>query len=187
MVLALRAQSPGAVVTTRSGDRPIEGMSKAVPPDRMPPGHRQGDFVPLQPEESRLAYATLLQSIAGMLPPDPTFPREYQDAASGEVRPMDDTPMARAVYAAGKLFDNDAKRVSFYFRAYTVMPIVQQERKYEKHWDRQTGTVSFALLTAVAAMRCNARLTKKALRQILDESFRMTRATLEPPDGPAKH
>ena len=82
-----------------------------------------GDYVDLTVEEFQEAYATLLNVEAGLLPCAPDFPSEVFDSVSQRPQPFPDTPFNRAWYTAGKLFDHDGKRVSFYWRVNKVMPL----------------------------------------------------------------
>ena len=61
--------------------------------------------------------------LTGLLPRDPDFPTEYNDAITGKLQPLEDTPSSRAIYAAAKLFTDDARRTSFLWRVENGMPI----------------------------------------------------------------
>jgi hypothetical protein len=145
-----------------------------------------GDFVPLTVEEFRNGYATFSDGLDGKLPRDPDFPTEYHDAVTGTARPVEDTPFNRAWIAAGKLFSDEAKRISFYQRVEKVMPIAA-DKKYSKYVDREAGSFHIALLAAVATVRFSFRTTPKALRSSFDAEFRRRLAvTVDPgePDEP---
>jgi hypothetical protein len=147
-------------------------MSIHLPHDHAPPGLDMGSFVALDAVEFRNGYATFLQGLSGTLPHDPDFPKEYQEALSCEMRPLADTPLMRATYAASKRFTDEAKRLSFMFRLQLVMPIAMGERKYAKYRNDEAGTMHLALMSAVAAMPFNVRHTRKALRTTLDAALR---------------
>jgi hypothetical protein len=104
-----------------------------------------GEFVPLTIGEFREAYATFGDGLDGKLSRDPDFPSEYLDAVTGAARPLQDTPFNRAWIAAGKLFADEAKRISFYQRVEKVVPIAEGA-KYSKYVDRNTGSYHIALL-----------------------------------------
>ena len=80
-----------------------------------------GEFVPLTVQEFRNGYATFSDGLDGKLPRDPDFPTEYHDAVTGAAKPVEDSPFNRAWIAAGKLFADEAKRISFYQRVEKVM------------------------------------------------------------------
>jgi hypothetical protein len=155
-------------------------MSNRLSPEELPPGFQKGDFVPLDPIHFRNAYATYMQALVGMLPPDADFPTHIQDAKTGEATPMPDTPENRAMYAAAKRFEDPAQRVSFLFRLFNVMvPIAALDRKYAKYRNEEEGTMHMALIAAVAGMPCNGRLTKKVLRSRFDAAFRRALTAVE--------
>ena len=129
-------------------------MGEDFPLDKLPPGSRKGDFVTLEVMEFQKGYATLLHGLAGLLPRDPDFPTEYNDAITGKLLPLEDTPTARAIYTAGKLFADDARRISFLWRVENVMPIASSP-KYAKWRNDERQTMDFALLEAVAVVPCN--------------------------------
>ena len=114
---------PNLSLASFVGRRHIGYMSKDVPLHQLPPGSQRGDFVPLDVMEFQKGYATLLHGLAGLLPRDPDFPTEYNDAITGKLQPLEDTPTACAIFAAGKLFTDDARRTSFLWRVENVMPI----------------------------------------------------------------
>jgi len=152
---------------------------------QVPTGERRaaiisGEFVPLTLEEFRNGYATFGDGLDGKLPRDPDFPAEYHDAVTGE-----DTPFNRAWIEAGKLFIDEAKRISFYQRVEKVMPIAA-DKKYGKYVDRQAGSFHIALLGAVAAVRFSFRTTPKALRAAFDAEFRHRLAAAVDPGEPDK-
>lgn len=147
-------------------------MGKDYPLHELPPGSQRGDFVALDALEFQKGYATLLHGLAGLLPRDPDFPTEYHDAITGKFHPLDDTPSNRAIYAAAKLFTDDARRISFLWRVENVMPIADGP-KYAKWRNDARQTMDFALLEAVATVPCNSRLTKKELRTRFEKSFRV--------------
>jgi hypothetical protein len=168
-------------------------MSNLLPRDQYPPGIDKGNFVPLDAVEFRKAYATVVETVIGVLPPDPDFTTEYQDAISGEARRCEDTPINRGIFKASKLFDDDAKRISFMFRFNKVMPIALEERKYAKYRNAEGSTMHLALLAAVAGMpfsqrtTTNQRTTTKMLRATLDAAFRNALAVFEPRQGEQIH
>jgi hypothetical protein len=108
-----------ASVASDFGRRDIQLMSKDFPLHKLPPGSQKGDFVALEAMEFQKGYATLLHGLAGLLPRDPDFPTGYHDAITGKLQPLEDTPKTRAIYAAGKLFTDDARRISFLWRSRT--------------------------------------------------------------------
>jgi hypothetical protein len=156
-------------------------MSELLPRDQFPPGLDKDNFVPLDAVDFRNGYATFVQGLAGMLPDDPNFPAEYQDAVTGHATPLEDTPTKRATHGAAKRFTDDAKRVSFLWRLQNVMPLAQ-DKKYAKYRNDETGTMHIALLTAVAATPCNARSTRKVQRALLAASFQAVLTMLREKD-----
>ena len=138
-------------------------MSRLLPRDQFPPGLDKGDYVALSMAEFRDAYDAFSAGLEGSLPRDPDFPTEYQEASTGKATPMPDTPFGRGWYAAGKRFDDDAKRISFYGRVQDIMPIALST-KYRKYVDREAGELHVALLAAVATVRFSSRTTPKAMR-----------------------
>jgi len=157
---------------------------------QLPIGERRaaittGEFVPLTVEEFRNGYATFSDGLDGNLPRDPDFPTEYHDAVTGTAKPLEDSPFNRAWIAAGKLFADEAKRISFYQRVEKVMPIAA-DRKYSKYVDREAGSFHIALLGAVAAVPFSFRTTPKALRAAFDAEFRRCLAAAVDPGEPNK-
>jgi hypothetical protein len=151
--------------------------------DRMPSGVHGGEFVALSMEEMRVAYVTFIDALNGRHPPDATFPAVYLDAKTGETKPMHDTPPNRAWHATGKMFEDEAKRMSFYWRAEHVMSITNDKRyaKY-RHWE--PGSMHVALMLAVATVRGSYPMTRKALRAAFDAEFRRQLAkTVDPGDA----
>src|SRR6267154_5425471 len=146
-------------------------MSSPVPKGALRAAIISGEFLPLTVEEFRNGYATFSDGLDGKLPRDPDFPTEYHDAVTGSAKPVEDTPFNRAWIAAGKLFTDEAKRISFYQRVEKVMPIAA-DKKYSKYVDREAGSFHIALLGAVAAVRFSFRTTPKALRVAFDAEFR---------------
>jgi hypothetical protein len=144
-----------------------------------------GEFVPLTSEEFREAYATFGDGLDGKLPRDPDFPTEYHDAVTGAARPLQDTPFNRAWIAAGKLFADESKRISFYQRVEKVVPIAE-DKKYSRYVDRNAGSYHIALLAAVAAVRFSYRTTPKALRTNFDAEFRRRLVAAVDPGEPDK-
>jgi hypothetical protein len=149
------------------------------------PGVHRGEFVPLSLEEMRVAYETFLDALEGRHPQDPTFPPVYLDANTGETKPVQDTPSNRAWHATGKMFEDEAKRMSFYWRAEQVMPITIDKR-YAKYMDREAGSMHVALMSAVAMVRGNFRTPKKTLRAAFDAEFRRQLAKTVDPGGAAR-
>jgi hypothetical protein len=153
-------------------------MSASIPKDQ-PPGVLSGDYVDLTVEEFQEAYATLLNVEAGLLPCAPDFPSEVFDSVSQRPQPLPDTPFNRAWYTAGKLFDHDGKRVSFYWRVNKVMPLTK-DPKYKKYISDGGFAMHLALMTAVAMVPGSHRTTPKALRAIFDHMFRRILAVIDP-------
>jgi hypothetical protein len=155
-------------------------MSGRTHPGMASPGLAKGDFVPLPVTQFQKAYVTVVRSVAGLLPPDPTFPSIIFDAVSGKPQAYPDTAMHRAWYAGGKLFTDEAERMSFYWRINSVMKLTDQP-KYRKYIDHETGTMHIALLVAVATVRFSRRTKAKALRATFDAEFRRRlAATVDP-------
>ena len=146
-------------------------MSSLLPRNEFPPGLDRGEFVALTVAAFMEACDLFGAVMAGELPPDPDFPSVYQDGNTCKAESMDDTPFNRAWYAAGKLFDDPARRVSFYSRASKVMPIAFG-KKYAKYANEEVGTLHIALLSTVAALQFSQRTTLKALRSSFDAEFR---------------
>jgi len=130
----------------------------------------RGDFLPLTLEEFRRGYGLLMAVLTGNANAAPDFPEAYQDAATGEARPFPDTPFNRAWYTAGKLFDDDAKRLSFYKRVEASAAFVNG--KYSKYVGDHASTMHIALLATVAQVPLSSRTTKKALRAAFDAEFK---------------
>ena len=149
------------------------------------PGVHRGEFVSLSMEEMRVAYVTFVNALRGGHPPDASFPGVYVDANTGEAKPVQDTPSNRAWHATGKMFEDEAKRMSFYWRAEHVMPITIDKR-YAKYTDREAGSMHVALMSAVAMVPGNHRTTKKALRAAFDAEFRRQLAKTVDPGGAAR-
>jgi hypothetical protein len=160
----------------------FRSMNRLLPRDQFPPGLDRGNYVALEIEEFRHAYDVFSASLDGLLPRDPDFPAEVQDAQTGLAVPLEDTPFNRAWFASGKLFVDDAKRVSFYARVAEVMPIAL-DRRYAKYVNRGRGSFHVALLGAVAGVAFSSRTKPKALRAAFDAEFRRRRAAVVDP-GP---
>jgi hypothetical protein len=148
------------------------------PDDRLKttPGLLKGEFVPLTVSEFREAYATIVQALTGGLPHDPTFPAAIANAETGQPVSFPDTPFNRGWYAAGKGFDDDARRTSFYWRVNKVMPLTK-DPKYRNYVGQDGATIHVALLGAVAAVPFSTRTTPEALHAALDAEFRRRLAT----------
>jgi len=138
-----------------------------------------GDYVALDPKEFRNAYATLLNVDAGLLPCASDFPTEVFDSVSQRPVPFPDTPFNRGWYTAGKLFDDDGRRVSFYWRVKKVLPLTN-DPKYKKYLSDGGLAMHLALLTAVAMVPGSHRTTPKALRATFDAMFRRILAAIDP-------
>ena len=150
-----------------------------------PTGSAGGEFVSLRMEEMRVAYATFVAALRGDDPPDEDFPGDYVDANTGETKPLRDTQSNRAWFATGKLFKDEAKQVSFYWRAQHVMPITNDKR-YAKYTDPAAGWMHVALMLAVARVRGSDRTTKEALHAAFDAEFRRQLAKTVDPGEAAK-
>lgn len=146
-----------------------------TPKDSQP--KRTGEFVPLGVEEFRHAYDVFSAGVAGELAPDPSFPAMYLDAATGAPGPLEDNTFNRAWYAAGKLFADDAGRLSFYGRVQHIMPLALGP-KYAKYVNLAAGSFHVALLAAVAAVPFSSRTTPKALRAAFDAELRRRLASI---------
>ena len=72
------------------------------------PGLHGGNYVPLTVPEFQYAYAKFRAVLNSDKPGQPDFPKEYQDAVTGSVVPLPNTPFNRAWYAAGLTFEDDA-------------------------------------------------------------------------------
>jgi hypothetical protein len=151
----------------------------ASTPKHQPPGVLSGNYVPLDLEEFRNAYATLVHVDAGLLPCAPDFPKGIFDATTQRPQPFPDTPFNRAWYTAGKLFDDEAKRVSFYWRMNRVLPLTE-DPKYKKYISAGGLGMHLALMTAVAMVPGSERTTPKALRATFDAMFRKVLAAVDP-------
>ena len=161
-------------------------MSAQIPTGERRAAIMSGEFVPLTVEEFRYGYATFSDGLDGKLLRDPDFPTEYHDAVTGAAKPVEDTAFNRAWIAAGKLFADEGKRISFYQRVEKVM-LIAAEKKYSKYVDREAGSFHIALLAAVAMVRFSFRTTPKALRAAFDAEFRRRLAAtvdLGEPDKP---
>jgi hypothetical protein len=117
-------------------------MSSQVPKGDRRAAIISGEFVPLTIEEFRNGYATFSDGLDGKLPRDPDFPTEYHDAVTGGARPVEDTPFNRAWIAAGKLFTDEAKRISFYQRVEKVMPIAADKKTASMSTARRGPSIS---------------------------------------------
>jgi hypothetical protein len=153
-------------------------MSASIP-KRQPPGALSGDYVPLDLEEFRKAYATLLHVDAGLLPCAADFPNEIFDAFTQRLQPFPDTPFNRGWYTAGTLFDDDARRVRFYWRMIKVLPLTD-DSKYKKYISAGGLGMHVALMNAVATVPGSHRTTPKALRDTFDALFRRMLAAIDP-------
>jgi hypothetical protein len=153
-------------------------MSASIHKHR-PPGIRSGDYVPLDLVEFQEAYATLLSVATGRLPCAPDFPTEIFDAISQRPQPFPDTPTNRGWYTAGLLFDDYAKRVSFYWRVNKVIPLTKHP-KYKKYFSAGGSAMHLALMIAVAKVPGSHRTTTKALRAALDATFREILTEIDP-------
>jgi hypothetical protein len=135
--------------------------TKLLPRDQFPPGIDNGDFVPLTAEEFCRSYTTLNMGLDGLLPCDPSFPTEIQDAKTGEARPLEDTPFNRAYYSATKQFGDLAARVNFGWRVETVLPIAMS-KKYRKYVNLGAGSLHITLLAAVVSVRGSYRRPRRS-------------------------
>ena len=77
------------------------------------------------------------------------------------------------------LFDDDSKRVSFYWRVNKVMPLTK-DRKYKKYISDGGLAMHLALMTAVAIVPGSYRTRPKALRANLDALFRRILTEIDP-------
>lgn len=73
----------------------------------------------------------------GVRPGESDFPKVYMDAVTLEPTPTQATPFNRAWHAAGKLFKDEAKRISFYKRVEMMEPFLSG--KYNKYVYRGEG------------------------------------------------
>ena len=153
-------------------------MSASIP-KRQPPGVLSGNYVPLDLEEFRKAYATLVHVQAGLLPCAPDFPKEIFDAITQRPQPFPDTPFNRAWYTAGRLFDDEAKRISFYWRIRKVAPLTD-DPKYRKYISVAGLGMHVALMSAIAMVPGSERTTPKALRAAFDVLFRRILSAVDP-------
>jgi hypothetical protein len=154
-------------------------MSASIAKHHQPPGVLSGDYVPLEIGEFQKAYATLLNVDAGFISCAPDFPTEIFDAKSQRPQPFPDTPFYRAWYTAGTLFDDDGKRVSFYWRVEKVLPLTK-DPKYRKYFSAGGTAMHLVLMTAVAMVPGSYRTTPKALRANLDALFRRILTEIDP-------
>lgn len=152
---------------------------RASVPEHQPPGVLSGDYAPLTPEEFHEAYATFLHVDAGLLPCAPDFPTEIFDSLSQRAVPFPDTPTNRGWYTAGTLFDDDGKRVSFYWRASKVIPLTR-DPKYRKYLSQNGFAMHQALIAAIAVVPGSHRTTPKALRAKFDAVFREQLSAIDP-------
>lgn len=157
--------------------------SRLLPQGEFPPGLDRGDYVALTFEEMRDAYNTFSAGLNGELEQDPAFPATYKDAETGLEVPLADTPANRARFAAAKLFDDDAKRISFMARINKVMSIALGP-KYAKYVDDDRGAFHAAILIAAGGVRFSVRTNPKALRAAFDRGFRLALQRFAP--GPDK-
>ena len=159
---------------------------RLLPLDQFPPGVDRGDYVTLTMEEFLEAYDTFSAGLEGKLPRDPDYPTEYQEATTGKATPLPDTAFGRAWYAAGKLFDDEARRVSYYARVQHIMPIALS-KKYNKYVDREGGGFHAALLMAIARVQFSSRTTSNAMRSSFDAEFRRQIAAVDSDDTDTMH
>jgi hypothetical protein len=134
------------------------------------PGLHGGNYVPLTVPEFQYAYAEFRAVLNGDKPGRRDFPQIYQDAHTGDVVPLPDTPFNRAWHAAGMTFDDDAKRISFNERVVIMSEFI--EGKYAKYVDREAETMHIALMATIAQVPFSAKTTKKALRAAFDAEFK---------------
>jgi hypothetical protein len=102
---------------------------------------------------------------------------------TGAATPLPDTPFNSASTAAGKMFTDEAKRISFYTRVGTVMPFIT-DKKYARHV--HANSMHVALMTAIATVPFSVRTTPKALRAAFDAEFRRALASTVDPDEPTR-
>jgi len=152
-----------------------------------PSGLGAGDYLELSIDEFRNGYDTLSAGLGSRLPVDPEFPTTYLDGKTGMETVMPDSVFNRAWFAAGKLFEDLDKRISFYARVERVMAIALEDKKYAKYVDREAGSFHIALFAAVAAVRFSARTTPKALRKAFAIEFRRCLAGVEAVSSSKQH
>ncbi len=127
----------------------------------------RGEYVPLSVAKFRRAYALLVAGSNGEAPPEPDL--TYRDVTTGEAVPLDDTPFNRAWVAAGKLFEDEAKRESFYRRVEMMTEVA--EPKYLKYLGGDVGSMHGALALTIATVPFNVDTTKKTLKAAFDAEF----------------
>lgn len=148
--------------------------------DQQLPGIQAGTFVALDPLALRCAYITVIKTAAGLLPPDDDFPTEYENIVSGQLEPMEDTPLNRGMFKASKLFDDEAERISFLFRFTKLIGLALTDRRYARYRDDGPGpALHIALLTAVAVLPFSRRTPTKDLKARLHDELQRTLAGLE--------
>ena len=134
------------------------------------PGLHGGNYVPLTLLEFQYAYALFGAVLNGDKLGRSDFPTVYQDAITGDVVPLPNTPFNRAWHAAGMTFEDEAKRISFGKRVEMMTEFIKG--KYSKYFDRTAGTMHVALMATIARVPFSVRTTKKALRAAFDDEFK---------------
>jgi hypothetical protein len=127
-------------------------------------------FVTLEFEAFRKAFAVFLGVLSGEVRA-PAPPKSYLDANTGQATPLEDTTFNRAWIAAGRLFDDEVERLSFYGRL-ELFGAIARERKYEKYIGFGRASAHVAFVAAFARFRFSERTTRKARLAAFDEEQR---------------
>ena len=146
-------------------------------------GLHDGNYVPLTLLEFQHAYALFGAVLNGDKLGRSDFPTVYQDAITGDVVPLPNTPFNRAWHAAGMTFEDEAKRISFGKRVEMMTEFIKG--KYSKYFDRKAGTMHVALMATIAQVPFSIGTTKRGLRSAFDAEFKRQLAKVidEPASG----
>jgi hypothetical protein len=127
-------------------------------------------FMPLELEQFRHAFMLFLYVLNGDVkasPPTATF----LDPDTGSERPLEDTIFNRAWVAAGKLFEDEALRLSFH-RRLEVFGSLCREPAYERYLGFCRPSLHLAFVAALARFPFSKIMTEKACMAAFDEELR---------------
>ena len=134
------------------------------------PGLAAGDYIPLSNDDFLRGFAHVMDVLMERFTVD-HFETTWVNAANGQPATVKDTLLNRAWFSVGRLFEDDAVRVSFHARFLLAMEMAE-EPNYERHIDLAAGTMHIAAVRAFAQLKFNHRITKKARRSAFDAEFR---------------
>lgn len=150
------------------------------------PGLFTGDYVALSDDDFLRGFAHVMGVLMEKITVD-HFETTWVNAANGQPTTVKDTLLNRAWFSVGRLFDDDAVRVSFHARFLLAMEMAEKP-KYERHIDLAAGAMHIAAVRAFAQLKFNHRTTKKARRAAFDAEFRRQMAVVVDSErGPHLH